>query len=421
MGAGSEPLLYRLAIALGIGLIVGIERGWKTRLEHGGQRRAGVRTFALAGLFGGVLAAVASDRPIVLAAGLVVIGTFVIAAYLAGLRESRDLGMTTEFALLTTFGLGAAAVLGAPFEATAAAIVMALVLGLKPEFHHAIEGLDRPELLATLQLLLIAAVLVPLLPARDMGPWQAVNPRTVGMLVLLIMGLSYVGYFAVRVLGSRLGVLLTAVLGGLTSSTAVTVAYARRSRASSSSRTLLGAGIALAAATMVPRLAVEIAAVNASILKALWPTFAALALLPVAGLVAFVFAPKAPAAAGAELKLDNPLQLKTALIFGLLLSALFIAAEGLARAYGDAGVYVVAGLAGFADVDAIGLTLARAAGGTLSPSTAARAIVVAMLVNTAVKAGLAAALGGLPMLRSASALLGVALAGGVIVAVTTLA
>ena len=187
-----EPLLHRLAIALGVGLIVGVERGWRSRPEAGGQRPAGVRTFSLAGLLGGVLAALGGQQShIVLAAGMLAIGAFAIVSYVLTVRETRDVGITTELSLVATFGLGALAVLGAPFEAAAAAIVMALVLGMKTEFHKAILGLERHELLATLQLLLIAVVLVPLLPARPMGPWDAVNPRTVGMLVLLIAGFSY--------------------------------------------------------------------------------------------------------------------------------------------------------------------------------------------------------------------------------------
>lgn len=416
-----EPLLHGLAIALGIGLIVGLERGWKTRLEHSGQRLAGIRTFSLAGLLGGVLAALAEpDRLIVLAAGVLVVGAFVVAAYLVSVRQTHDFGMTTELALLTTFGLGAVAVLGAPFAATAAAIVMALVLGLKPEFHHALRGLGRSELLATLQLALIAAVLVPLLPARDMGPWQALNPRTVGMLVLLIAGLSYVGYFAVRMLGSRLGVILTALFGGLSSSTAVTVAYARRARSAGSNERLYGAGIALAAAMMVPRLSIEIAVVNGSVLAELWPTFIVLAVVPLGGVAWIAFRRSAQPGSTAELELTNPLQLKPALIFGVLLSALFIGAEALERALGDTGIYAMAALAGLVDVDAIGLALAEGAGRGVSETTAQRAIVLAVLVNTGVKAGLAASLGGLPMLRWASSILAVALAAGTVTALATL-
>jgi uncharacterized membrane protein (DUF4010 family) len=421
--AMDETLWHRLAVALGIGLIVGLERGWKTREQRGGVRMAGLRTFAVAALAGGILAAAsAPDRFVVLAAGTLVVGALIVAGYVIGSRQQNDFGMTTELALLTTFGLGAVAVLGAPAEAAAVAIVMALLLGLKTEFHAAIKKLERPELLATLQLAAIAAVLLPLLPNRDLGPWNAVNPRVVGMLVLLVAGLSYVGYFAVRMLGPRLGLMLTALFGGLSSSTAVTVSYARRARADTHHSALLGAGIALAAATMVPRLVAELAAVNRSLLPALAPTFAALMLVPLAAVFYRVARPRHDAGPKAEsLELSNPLQLRAALGFGVLLIVLFIAAEGLRRWLGDNGAYAVAAIAALLDVDAVTLALAEdAARGAVEPATAQRAIALAALVNTGVKAVLAAALGGVPMLRSASAVLGVALLAGAATAIATL-
>lgn len=416
----NEPLVYRLAIALGIGLIVGLERGWKTRDQHAGQRLAGVRTFSLAALLGGALAAAATpDRYLVLAAGALTVGGLVIAGYLISVRESRDFGMTTELALLTTFTLGAVSVLGAPFEAVAAAVVMSLLLGLKTEFHYAIEKLERHELLATLQLLAIAIVLVPLLPDRQLGPWQALNPHVIGLLVLLIAGLSYVGYFAVRVLGARLGLLLTAALGGLTSSTAVTVAFARRARLASTNHTLLGVGIALAAATMAPRLAVEIATVNRALLGNLWPTLAAVAFVPALGGIVVLL--RQGRSGDAAIDVANPLELKTALAFGVLLSVLFIASEALQQWLGEAGIYAMAVIAGIGDVDAVAIALADSAGrGNVAPEAAQRAIVLAVLVNTAAKAALAAMLGGRPMLRSATLLLGGALAAGGGVAALTL-
>jgi uncharacterized membrane protein (DUF4010 family) len=418
---GSEaPLWHRLAIALGIGLVVGLERGWKTRDQHGGQRLAGLRTFAIAALCGGVLAALSlPDRFIVLGAGALVVGALIVGGYVISVREQHDFGMTTELALLTTFGLGAVAVIGAPFEAVAAGVVMTLLLGFKTEVHAAIQRLERRELLATLQLLALAAVLLPLLPNRELGPWQAVNPRVVGMLVLLIAGLSYVGYFAVRVLGARLGLALTAVFGGLSSSTAVTVAYARRARSAPQHAALLGAGIALAAATMVPRLVVEIGAINAALLLDLWPTFAALTLVPLAAVGYLQL--RSRNAAPADVKLSNPLQLYAALGFGIVLVVLFSAAEGLRRAVGDAGAYAVAAIAGVVDVDAVSLAMAEsAARGALDSTVAARAIALAALVNTAAKGVLAASLGGISMLRTASLVLGTALGVATATALVTL-
>lgn len=416
-----ETLWHRLAVALGIGLIVGLERGWKTRDQHGGQRLAGLRTFAITALAGGVLAAASlPDRFVILGAGTFVVGALIVAGYFISTPQQRDFGLTTELAMLTTFGLGAVAVLGAPAEATAAAVVMTLLLGFKTEFHSAIDKLDRQELLATLQLAAMAVVLLPLLPNRDLGPWNSVNPRVVGVLVLLVAGLSYVGYFAVRMLGARLGLTLTALLGGLSSSTAVTVAYARRARTEPAHRAVLGAGIALAAATMVPRLVIEIAAVNRSLLAPLLPTFAALMLVPLAAALYFVVR-RRDTAPSSDLKLSNPLQLRAALGFGTLLIVLFIATEGLRRALGDTGTYSVAALAALLDVDAVTLAMAQdAARGSLDSATAQRAIALAVLVNTAVKAVLAAALGGLALLRSASAVLGVALLAATITASLTL-
>ncbi len=418
-----DTLWHRLAVALGIGLIVGLERGWNARDQHGGVRMAGLRTFAIAALGGGILAAASvPDRFAVLAAGTLVVGALIVAGYVIGSRRHNDFGMTTEIALLTTFGLGAVAVLGAPAEAAAAAIVMTLLLGFKAEFHAALKKLERPELLATLQLAAIAAVLLPLLPNRDLGPWNAVNPRVVGMLVLLVAGLSYVGYFAVRTLGPRLGLTLTALFGGLSSSTAVTVAYARRARDDVSHAALLGAGIALAAATMVPRLVVELSAVNRSLLAGLAPTFAALMLVPLAAVLYRAARARRDASAKVEsLLLSNPLQLRAAFGFGALLIALFIAAEGLRRWLGDSGAYAVAAIAALLDVDAVTLALAEdSARGVLDPVTAQRAIALAALVNTGVKAVLAASLGGVSMLRSASAMLGAALLAGAVTAIVTL-
>lgn len=416
-----DTLWHRLAVALGIGLIAGFERGWSKRDQHDGRRMAGFRTFAIAGLAGGVLGAASlPDRFAILAAGTLAVGALIVAGYVLASREHQDFGMTTEIALLTTFGLGAVAVLGSPSVAAGAGIVMTLLLGFKAEFHAALKKLDRPEILATLQLAAIAVVLVPLLPNRDVGPWDAFNPRLIGILVLLVAGLSYVGYFAVRLLGPQLGLTLTALFGGFSSSTAVTAAYARRARTEPSQRLLLGAGIALAAATMVPRLVVELTAVNRSLLAGLAPTFAVLMAVPLVAVLYLVISHR-DGAPQAALELKNPLELRTALGFGLLLIGLFIATEGLRRWLGDTGVYTVAALAGVLDVDAITLAMADDAGrGALEPLTAQRAIAIAVLVNTAAKAVFAATLGGVAMLRTASLVLGLALVAGAAVAFATL-
>jgi len=201
----------RLGVALAIGFVIGAERGWETRAAAEGGRTAGLRTFALTGLFGG-LAALLAERfgASLLAVGFLGVAALAVASYFALVRAHGDLGFTTELALVLTYGLGALAGSGVQLEALAAAVVVAAILGFKRELHRGLEWLERREVTATLQLLLIAAVALPLLPDRAMGPFEALNPRRIGLLVLLLAAISYGGWFAVRLAGERAGLLLTA-------------------------------------------------------------------------------------------------------------------------------------------------------------------------------------------------------------------
>jgi uncharacterized membrane protein (DUF4010 family) len=400
----------KLAVALALGLVVGAERGWETRDAPAGQRSAGVRTFAFAGLLGCVSGLLAEAYGgMVLAAAALGFGALVVTSYWLTAPRQEDYGITTEVSVLVTFALGALVARGLVIEAVAAAVLLAWALGFKEELHGWLRWLDRRELKASLQLLLIAAVALPLLPNRDLGPWQALNPRLIGLLVLLIAGISYAGYFAVRLAGVRLGLLITAFLGGLASSTAVTVAFARMARARQEGPVLLGAGIALAAATMAPRLLFEVAVVNRALVPRLALPIALLGLIP---LVAAAWVSRAaPRAAPTEaVALRNPLDLGSALIYGAALTLLFLLVRAADAWLGVGGVYALTALSAIADVDAVGISLAHAAAGDLSPDVAATAIVLAAVVNTASKAILAAAIGGAELGRWSGAILGLALA-----------
>jgi uncharacterized membrane protein (DUF4010 family) len=402
-------IALRLAIALALGLIIGIEREWASRDTQEGLRSAGVRSFGFVGLLGGVSALLAGEfGVVVLAIAFLGLVTMVGLSYAFTAPKTEDYGTTTELALLIAFGLGALAMRGFAIEATGVAVVTAALLGAKQELHGFLRRLDRRELTATLQLLLIAAVLLPLLPNRDLGPWEALNPRTIGLLILLIAGISYVGYFAVRLLGTRVGILLTAALGGLTSSTAVTVAFARMAQRDRKAVPLLGAGIALAAATMAPRLLLEVGVINRSLLDLVALPIALLAVVPL--LAALAIARLTAALDGqAEIAIGNPLELKAALGFGAALTGLFVLIRAAEAEFGNAGVYALAAISGSLDVDAVGISLAQAAGKTLTPSVAATGLVTAALVNTAVKAILATAIGGWALARWCATILMAAL------------
>jgi len=402
-------IAYHLGLALALGLIVGFERGWNVRESAEGSRSAGLRTFAVVGLFGGISALLGAELGVaVLAVAFLSVAAMVVASYWLTARETNDLGATTEFALLATFVLGALVMRGFETESLAGAVILAAILGFKQELHHSLERVSRSELRATLQLLLIAAVALPLLPDRDLGPWQALNPRTIGLLVLLIAGVSYVGWFSILWLGSRAGSLLTAALGGLTSSTAVAVAFGRMAKRSQRSSRLLAAGIVLAAGMMGPRLLMEVALVNRALAERIAVPVLMLALVP---FVAAAWMARARGRTEIDVGIDlrNPLELRSALLFGVLLTALFLAVHAVQAWLGDAGIYGLAALSGLADVDALALSLAGSSGRSVAEPVAVRAILLAAWVNTASKAALATVVGGWSLGRHCIAVLAAAL------------
>jgi len=386
--------ILQLAIALAIGLIIGMERGWQSRDSPQGSRTAGVRSFAFVGLFGGLSALLASKFGANILAvtflGLVLIVAF---SYRISAKGSQDFGITTELSLLITFILGALTGSGLEGEAVASAVVVAALLGYKQEIHSILNQLERRELIATLQLLIVAAVALPLLPNRNIGPWETLNPRTIGWIVLLVAGISYIGYFAMRILGNRVGLLATAVIGGLVSSTAVTLAYARIARKERDNLALLGAGISLAGGIMAVRLLIEIGIVNPSLLPLLIVPIGLLAIVPLIATVAIAIR-TTQNVSSAEVKLKNPVELGAALGFAAVLSVLFVLVRAAQTFLGDTGIYVLAAISGIADVDTVSLSLAQATRENLSLEIAATGILIAAMVNTLFKAVLATFIGG---------------------------
>lgn len=413
-------IVNRLGVALAIGLIIGAERDWHNQQQDTNVSAAGVRSFGFVGLLGGIAMLLAlttpNAMPIILTTLFFGFSLTVAVSYWLTAQATKDFGMTTEIALLLTFCLGALSVSGYKAEAIAVAVVVAVMLGLKQEMHRSLRKLNRDELQATLQLLLIGIVALPLLPDQAIGPWNAINPRTIGWLVVLIAATSYAGYFAVRLLGERTGLMLTALLGALVSSTAVTLSFAQMHKKKMGSPMLLGAGISLAAGTMALRLLIEISVVNTSLLRWLVPPLAGLALLPlVAAVVTHQYLSRTASHQSAGLpskqvkstvKLKNPLDLKSALFYGGVFTLLFVLVQAAEAWLGESGIYLLSGLSGITDVDAVSLSLAASARSGLSERVAVLGILLAVTVNTLVKAGLAIAIGGWQLARwSASILL----------------
>ncbi len=411
MDISHAELLERLGVALALGLLVGAERGWHTRELAEGRRVAGLRTFGLIGLLGGVWAVLAPlAGPLVLAVAFLALVAILTVAYWQSLKTDADRGATSHVAALLTFAFGALAGFGELEVGAAAAVVVTLLLGIKAQLHGLIERISREELMAVIKLLLMSVVLLPVLPDRGYGPWQALNPYQIWWMVVLIAGLSFVGYAAIRILGPRRGIALSGLLGGLASSTAATLNFARMGRREPAHRALLAAGTVIACAMMFARVLVVIAVVAPKLVEALlWPLL--LGAIVCSGLGALALGRDTSARPKEPLRLQNPFELGVALKFGLLLAAIMVVSSALIAWAGSGALYALAATAGLADVDAITLSFgSMGQKGTLAPRLAASGILLAVAVNSALKAGLAAAIGGPAMGWRVGTILALALA-----------
>jgi len=385
-------ILIRLTVALGIGLLIGLERGWKERGAHGGSRVAGVRTFALISVLGALWSMLADELGVViLGIAFLALAIVVVSAHVLSAMHDQDYGITTTVAALLTFALGAAMMRFEPMLVSGIAVLVATILGVKPILHRWVQALERQDLYAILQMLLISVVLLPVLPNRNMGSWLVLNPYELWLMVVLIAGVSFSGYFAIKVLGPRMGVGLTSAFGGLVSSTAVTLSFSRMGARSPELHRVLSAGVLFAAGTMFPRTLMLAAILNPAVAWKLLPAMVVMAVVCYA--VAVWLWRTAPSEATiAHDAPRNPLELKSALGFGALLAVVMVLARWLREWLGDMGVYLLAALSGVTDVDAVTLSMSRMSQSDLPVVVASQAIMVAAVVNTAVKGGLALAI-----------------------------
>lgn len=383
-------------IALLIGALVGIDRERKKAAEPGGSF-GGIRTHILLALLGAASARLSLERssPWVLAVALAVVGAAVVAGYVrSGRTREEPHGLTSEMAAIAVFLLGAMAVAGDAALAVALGVVTSAVLAFKQPLHGAVRRLDTQDVFAGLKLLIASFIVLPLLPDRTIDPWQAVNPYKLWLLVILISGLSLAGYVAVRWLGSARGSAVTGLAGGLVSSTATTLSFARSSRGDAAGDGhALAAGILIAWLVMFARMAVLVAVVNRPLLAAAWLPIAAMS-AATAAFAAWHYRAGLARAPGARqpLAVSNPFSLTAAVKFGALFAVVLLVVK-LAQRYAPEGVYVVAALAGSVDVDAITLSMADAARDSAGLAQATAAIVIAAVANTVVKCGIVLALG----------------------------
>lgn len=407
-------LFQRFGVALAIGLLLGLERGWHGRDEPEGGRVAGLRTFALTGLLGGVSGLLASvTGAVVLAVAFFGLSALLALSYRVRLKENDDLGLTTEVALLLTFALGAASVLGNLALPAAIAVVAALLLSMKQRLHRWVARVDRLELDALLRLALISVVILPLLPDQGYGPGAVLNPYEIWWAVVIVAGLSFVGYGAIRLGGADLGVLLTGLFGGLASSTSTTVALARLAKTQNGLAHVAAAGAVVAGSVTFLRVLALAAIFQPSLIAPLALPMGIMTLFGLGGAAIMIRRDRRDGGVAELDAVANPLNLGAALAFGALLAFVLLALHYLEIWFGEAGIHIAAALSGVTDVDAITISVARLADDELAVKAATTAIFIAAAVNTAIKAGIAIGMGGKVMGLRVGSVYGVVLMVGV--------
>ena len=383
-------LVQNFLIALLIGALVGIEREKHKNNTHPGSF-AGIRTYILFAQLGAVSAwlSVFLQTPWLFIAALAAVSAIVLSSYyLENKTKAVALGLTSEVSAITVCLLGGAVIFGFSEIAVSLAILTSAILAFREPLHGLINKIGAEDLYAGLKLLIASFIVLPLLPNETVDPWQALNPYKLWLLVILISGLSLVGYIAVRFLGSVKGTMITALTGGLVSSTAMTLSFARSSNTETDSGAAnrLAAGILLSWLVMFSRVLLIVTAVSVPLMQQLlWPLLG-LALLTAAIATAFILAGhRLQAGITSDLPVNNPFSLWSAIQFALLFALVLLLVK-LAEHYAPGqGLYWLAALAGLTDVDAISLSLADYAGRSQAVDLAATAIGIAILSNSLVK------------------------------------
>ena len=390
----TADLALRYGIALLIGVLIGVEREY-ARLKEEVKSFAGVRTFPLIALLGcsaALLTELGGEWTFGILAAL--LGLLIAISFAFDAREGR-VGLTSEAAAIVVFVCGALCYWDYMELAAILSVVTFGFLTLKPQLHSLAQRISSEDLYATLKFAIISLIILPVLPNQTYGPppFDAFNPYKTWLMVVFISGISFLGYVLIKIVGSRRGIGLTGLLGGLVSSTAVTLSFSERSQDHPSLARPFALAITLAWTVMFGRVVVEVAVLNQELLSALWLPLGVAMLAGLAFCAVYYFAQRT--GESSDVQIANPFELGPAIKFGILYAVILVVAKAAQFYFQDAGLYAAAAVAGLADVDAITLSMAELAGaeGGVAVTTAARAVILAVLSNTIVKGGIALTVG----------------------------
>jgi uncharacterized membrane protein (DUF4010 family) len=399
----------QLAIAFGLGLLVGLQR------EHVASRLAGIRTIPLITVFGALSAMLSqSFGGWVLVAALLSLAALIILGNVLELKAgSADPGLTTELALLLMFSVGAYLVAGRMGVAVAIAGGVAVLLQAKVQLHGVAAKLGDNDLKALMQFVLLTLVILPVLPDRTYGPYSVLNPPQIWLMICLIVGISLIGYIAYKFLGKRAGIALGGILGGLISSTATTVSYARKSVNGPEAVRISTIVVQIASAIVFARVLLVIRVISPTLFAAAErPLLIMMVLMAVLALVVWFWGRRQQDQMPSQ---ENPSELKSALLFGLVFAMVLLATAGAKARFGQGGLYIVAVLSGLTDMDAITVSTAQLVNShRLVPETGWRLVLVAALANLVFKGAAVMFLGHRQLLARIGSLYGVGLIVGIL-------
>lgn len=405
-------LLKALLVSASLGALLGLERQWSGQRNHPkAETVAGARTFALWGVLGTLCAWIdRGHQPGIFLAGFVGMVLLVSLFLFRRAVRDRDIGLTTGAVSLATYLLGGLVSYGEVKTAVVVAVSLVVLLASKDWLHRMSRKFTSTDVYQALQFAAVTGIVLPLVPDRPYGPYGAFNPFNIWLMVVLVSGLGFAGYVAVRIFGENRGLAMTGLLGGLASSTATTLAMSRESSERPALGQVCALAVILACTVMLGRVAVLVGAVSPALLGAAAPW---LALMAVPALVFAAWSwrhfrgEETAAGTANPAEAHNPLNLRVAIQFAILYALIVLLVKWAQDVFGGAGLYAASFLSGLTDLDAISLSLAQLQKtGHVPASEGARALVIAAMANALLKAGMAVTLGSASMRRPVMLVLG---------------
>jgi uncharacterized membrane protein (DUF4010 family) len=380
--------LIRMLVTAGIGFVLGLEREYSQYSEKG-EIFAGLRTFTLVALLGFLTAYLGITFTYwIFIAGFLGVVAIVAISYWVTSNEG-NIGSTTEFAIIFTFLLGGLVLVGSINLSLALTVITLVLLSLKLRLKSMIGQLTQKELFAFVRFVVIALLILPFLPNEFYGPYEVINPREVGWIIVLTSGIGFVGYILMKFLGTDRGILLTSILGGLVSSTLVTFTFSKKSKENPELSQNYAVGIFAAATIMIARVFLWVFIFNKSMLVSL--TLPLLIIFFTAFGVALFFYNKQfeKQRSVDKIVLGDPLNIKNAVFFGVFYMGILLLVSYANQTYGANGIYFSSSISALTDVDAIAISVSKLGGTTINLLIAQNAILLATLSNTVVKIGIA--------------------------------